>query len=158
MAGEIQSPYGVTGKNVYSLIRNSVGQIWNGSSFVTYNSSNFTDYDVPLTENGSSGTYIGDMPAGISSAGIYTIEARERIGGSPAQSDPVIAAGNIEWSGTAAVFQSGNSFTRIGSNGSGLTNVGSYIIGGGITSGSFSAENTGFGYFATGTVDRKSVV
>ena len=106
MAGEIQVPYGISGKNIYTIVRNSIGQVWNGTTFVSYNGSNFTDYDVLLTENGSSGTYIGDMPVGISSAGIYTIEARERISGSPAQSDPVIAAGNIEWTGTAISYQS----------------------------------------------------
>lgn len=115
MANEIQIPHGITGQTVYAVIRNSVGAIWNGSAFVSYNAINWTTYKVALTEettNGSDGYYKGDFPSGIVTAGIYNIEVRLQSGGSAAITDIVIGAGSIEWTGTSVVFTLGASDIR----------------------------------------------
>lgn len=103
MANEIQVPYGVTGATLYAVVGNSVAQIWRTtlSTFVTFNGAEWTDYDIPLTEQGTSGVYVGDFPA--ASAGVYGIVARVRAGGSPAQSDLIAGAGAVEWDGTAVL-------------------------------------------------------
>ena len=101
MAGEIQLALGQSGLTVYSVIRSSTGTVWNGSAFVSYNEANWTTYAVSLTEQGTSGYYVGDFPA--VSAGAYNVEARQRAGGSPAVTDAIIGSGVIQWSGTAVV-------------------------------------------------------
>lgn len=101
MAGEIQLPLGTSGVNIYAVVRNASGQVWNtvGAAFENYNAANWTDYDIALTEQGVSGYYVGNFPAAV--AGVYAIEARQRAGGSPAVSDSIVGGANLDWSGTA---------------------------------------------------------
>ena len=98
MSSELQVDYGVAGRTVYFLIRNMFGQIWNtaGNIFETYAAGSYTDYDVAATEQGASGFYAADMPTAVV-AGIYSVVAKDRAGGSPAQSDLSVGAGNYEW-------------------------------------------------------------
>lgn len=100
MASELQVDY-LSGKVVYFQVRNSVGQIYNtaGAAFEAYSTANIADYDIAGTEQGTaSAFYTGNMPS--VAAGIYSIVAKERIGGSPAESDISIGWGNLEWGGT----------------------------------------------------------
>lgn len=102
MAGEIIAPKGTIGGTAYAQVRNESGQIWNTSgtpAFEVYNAANVADYDIALTEQGASGTFVGNLPT--LPRGIYFIEARMRAGGSPAESDTVFAAGTIRWTGSA---------------------------------------------------------
>lgn len=100
MSSELQVDY-VTGKSVYFLVRNTTGSIWNGSSFVAYNASNYGDYDVVASEQGSSGYYVANMPG--AGAGVYEVVAKERVGGSPAESDLTVGTGEIQWTGSAVL-------------------------------------------------------
>lgn len=100
MANELQIPW-TTGSTVYFLLRNSVGQVWNGSSFVAYNSADYADYDIPATEQGTSGYFVGDMPA--VTAGVYYIVSKQQLGGSPAETDFNIGTGQIQWNGTVTL-------------------------------------------------------
>ena len=102
MANEIQVPYGVTGQTVYTIVRDSGGDVWNGTAFETYTSGNVGDYDTAAIEQGASGFYISSFPGSIS-AGVYSVTARDRSGLTPAESDPVIAQGSFHWDGTAEV-------------------------------------------------------
>lgn len=97
MANELQA-YTTTGLTVYSVLLNSVGQVWNGSTFVTINSANWTDYDIAMTE-ATAGIYLGDMPA--AAAGGYAYVAYEQAGASPAVTDTTPGDGYIEWNGSA---------------------------------------------------------
>lgn len=102
MAGELQVDFGTTGLNIYFQLRNSVGQIWNGSMFETYATANIATYNINATEQGTaSRLYVATMPT--STAGSYNIIAKVRSGGSPAETDVTIAEGEIEWSGTVVV-------------------------------------------------------
>lgn len=98
MASEIEFDY-TSGRTCYAQVRNSVGQIWNGASFEAYSAGNIGTYDIPATEQGSSGFYTAPMPA--VAAGVYNVLAREQIGGSPAESDLTIGVGQMDWSGSA---------------------------------------------------------
>ena len=101
MASEIQVSF-ETGKTIYSLVRNAVGQIWNGSAFEAYQTANYTTYDISMSEQGSaSGFYVGNFPAAI--AGVYDIVAKQQLGGGPAETDPTIAIGQLQWSGTVTL-------------------------------------------------------
>lgn len=100
MAAELQCDY-TTANNIYFLLRNSVGQIWNGASFGAYATGSYATYPIAATEQGTaSGFYTATMPT--STPGSYSVEAKLRAGGSPAETDLTVGAGNLEWSGTAA--------------------------------------------------------
>ena len=99
MASELQTDY-TTGKTIYFLLRNSVGAIWNGVSFVAYATVNLADYDILATEQGTaSGYYAANMP--VAAAGVYYAVAKERAGGAPAEADLTVGTGVIQWDGTA---------------------------------------------------------
>lgn len=99
MAAEIQFA-DTTGQTCYANLVNNVGEWWNtvGGAFEAFNAANWADYDLAATEFGTSGIYRANMPA--AAAGSYNLTARRRAGGSPAQSDPIVGDGGIEWSGT----------------------------------------------------------
>lgn len=104
MAGEIQLSY-ASSKSVYAVIRNKTASIWNVSgagAFVNYDNTVYASFVIQLSEQGASGYYAGTFPTAIS-AGIYSIVAKEQIGGSPSQADPTIAVGDLQWNG-ASVF------------------------------------------------------
>ena len=119
MASELQLAYGTTGSTLYAVVRNATGSVWNtaGAAFEAYSGANWTDYDVALTEQGSSGYYAGTFPAGITSAGVYPVEVRLRAGGSPAVTDTVVGTGVVEWDGSAVVrpFAGGSSLSELAS-------------------------------------------
>jgi len=105
MANEIQVAYSKSGVAVYVLIRNAVGQVWNtgSSAFESYLTANYASYKVLLSEQGSaSGFFAGNFPSAIT-GGVYSIVAKQQMGGSPAESDPTIATGDLEWSGTVTL-------------------------------------------------------
>lgn len=79
-----------TGFTLYAVIRNASDQVWNGTSFVTYNAVNWGTYAVTVTEQGATGLYVAALPTGITAEGIYLVEYQRRIGGSPAVSDPTV--------------------------------------------------------------------
>lgn len=99
MAGIIDVA-GQTGRTIYFVIRNSSGQVWNGSAFEAFNPSNWATYDVAATEQGTSGYYSATFPGGIM-AGKYSIVAHRQVGGSPATTDPVFGVGIYYWTGSA---------------------------------------------------------
>jgi hypothetical protein len=101
MANEIQFNGPGTGTTCYVLIRNNVGQIWNGTSFVAYATADYTTYDVAATEQGTaSNFFVSTFPSTIA-AGVYYVTAKRRVGGTEAESDPAVADGTIHWNGSA---------------------------------------------------------
>jgi hypothetical protein len=89
-----------------AVIRNSINEIWNtvGPNFESYVTANHLngDYEFPLTQQGIASkywTYAPSIPSDIP-PGVYTIQFFDRIGGSPAESDPVLGVDpNFEWDG-----------------------------------------------------------
>lgn len=99
LANEIYFSFS-TGKTAYILVRDRTGQIWNGASFVAYATANYSLYTVAATEQGTaSHGYAASFPTAIV-AGTYSVEARQQLGGSAAETDPTVATGNYEWNGT----------------------------------------------------------
>lgn len=102
---ELQADY-LSGKTVYYLLRNPVAQVWNGSSFVAYATADYANYVISATEQGtSSGYYTGTMPS--VAAGVYYLVAKERVGGSPAETDITVGTGAVQWDGSAVLPLSG---------------------------------------------------
>ena len=98
MASELQTDY-ISAKNIYFILRNSVGQAWNGSAFENYATANLATYKIAATEQGTaSGYYAANMPA--AAAGVYYAVAKEQAGGSAAESDITIGTGSLRWDGT----------------------------------------------------------
>ncbi len=106
MAGELQWRGPGTGRTCYALIRNRIAQIWSVSGgtggFDTYLAGSYTDYAIGATEQGGSNYYVASMPAAVP-PGVYSIEAHQQLAGTAAQTDPGIAAGDLQWNGTVAL-------------------------------------------------------
>ncbi len=105
MAGEIGT---VTsdGLSLYATIQAlNKSNFWtSGDTFETFNAAHWANYTtLAVTElTGSSGTYVASFPTVITTADEYTVVVRQKVGGSNAVTDPVIAIGTITWNGTAA--------------------------------------------------------
>lgn len=89
-----------TGFTLYAVIRKQ-GDPWNGSAFETFNSANWGNYDIALTEQGVTGYYRATFPAGITDVAKYTIVIHQQLSGSPATTDPVFGQGATPWDGSA---------------------------------------------------------
>ncbi len=67
------------------------------------------DYDIPVTESGSSGHYVGNFDPGASgniAAGRYKVAAYQQLGANPADTDlPAREKGEILWDGTSEIFK-----------------------------------------------------
>ena len=98
MAAIIQTFYS-SSATLYAHIRDSAGAVWNGSSFESYNASNWANYDVALSEDGTSGYYKVTFPGAIS-AGKYGLFIYSQTGGSPAEGDRPVGTGSIQFDGT----------------------------------------------------------
>lgn len=100
MANEITTTYSPN-SNLYFVVFDPAGLIWDGSIFVILNISNWNSYTVSLVENGTgSGVYDGTFPIGITTAGVYNVVAYEQKGVSPNISDsPPVSMGTISWDG-----------------------------------------------------------
>jgi hypothetical protein len=104
MAGEIAFDF-AQGQDCYVQIRNRTsGYIWNGTAFETYSqlSGNLASYPVAVTEQGSSAHYVGNFPAAIP-AGVYDVTAKTKVQVPYLEGDRVVAAGEIQWNGSAVV-------------------------------------------------------
>lgn len=102
MAGEIQLAYVETGADLYALVRNSIGEIWNtdDTAFESYDTNNITDYAIALTEQGTASTYyVGDMPA--VGDGIFSVVVYKQAGANPAEGDSPVGNGDIQFRGSA---------------------------------------------------------
>lgn len=100
MANEIRA-IGPSGNTLYAHVINSSSRRWNGSSFEAYASANYGNYTIVLTEDGSSGVYVGDFPSGITDSGTYEVIAYLQQGASAAEGDPIAWTGSIAWDGSS---------------------------------------------------------
>lgn len=105
MARELQVSLGKTGASVYAVIRNETsGFVWSTSggvsgAFEAFASGNWANYALGLVEQGISAYYLGNWPTAMG-PGIYAVEAREQLGGTPAQTDPRVAGNDQNWNGS----------------------------------------------------------
>jgi hypothetical protein len=106
MANEIQAQT-TAGKTLYAVIVNSVGQIYNGTTFVTIAGADWANYDYALTE-ATAGLYFATMPT--VTADLYTIAVYQRIGGAPATTDTLLDTQTLDWNGAGAVVAGAGSY------------------------------------------------
>lgn len=93
-----------SGNTVYAMLENTVGQVWNGSTFEAPASGNWGNYDIPMTEAATStGIFRADMPG--ASAGTYSYTIRLQAGGSPAVTDAVLGGTTqlFYWDGSSVL-------------------------------------------------------
>jgi len=93
---------GRTGETLYFHVRDSSGNIWNGSAFEAYAKANWATYDITLTEQDTSGVYTGTFPA--VSAGSYFIVSFQQVGSAPAPGDPAVGSKSGYWQGAGTDF------------------------------------------------------
>lgn len=101
MAGELQASF-VTGKTCYFLLRNRNAQISNVvvSGFSNYATAAYSGYPIGANEQGSaSAYYTGNIPVYVP-PGIYSAVLKQQIGANPAEGDPTVDVGDINWNGT----------------------------------------------------------
>lgn len=105
MANEIQYSWQANGTS-YALVRNTVGQIWSqsgGGGFGSYVSAAYADFVIQSTEQGtSSAYYVANMPSNVP-PGVYNVVAKGQVAVSPAETDPTVAVGDIEWTGSGVL-------------------------------------------------------
>lgn len=89
-----------TGSTVYAHILNASGQRWTGIIFENYAAGDYSNYSVSLTEQGSSGAFFADFSSAITISGGYEYLVYLQQGGSPAQGDPIIGTGKVNWGGS----------------------------------------------------------
>lgn len=100
MSGEIHVP-GPTANTCYVHIFNASGQRWNGSAYEDFSVGDYGNYDVPVTEDGATGIYRGDMPSGVP-AGRPDIVLFIQDGGAPANGDRYGGAQSLDWRGSSS--------------------------------------------------------
>jgi hypothetical protein len=100
MANEIQTQT-TTGSAVYCVIRNSAALVWNSTAFVTFADGSWSTYEVPLTEQGTSGFFTANFPALITTADTYSVELWSGTG---TESDQFVSGGSIQWNGSAVAY------------------------------------------------------
>lgn len=105
MANEIRAK-NKSGLTVYALLIRAVdGKIWNGTSFVSLLNANWSTYVIPMTEQGSTGIYFGNMPS--VGSGLYDAWVYQRVSGTPASSDFLVGQASIDWDGVKEASLSG---------------------------------------------------
>lgn len=101
--GEVQIGY-QTGQTLEFLVRDANARVWNtsgGGAFVNYSTTDYASYVISMTEQGTASSYYaGTFPTAIISGGTYAVEVKRRVGGSPAETDPRIGGGDLEWNGS----------------------------------------------------------
>lgn len=113
MSGELKTQ-GQTAETVYALLF-SGAQVFNtvSGAFEAYSTGSLGSYDIALTEQGSSGRFVGDMPSGVS-RGRYDVYFYVKEGASPAELDDFIGNLTLYWSGDAVVDDPGTIDTTVG--------------------------------------------
>jgi hypothetical protein len=105
VSGEIKFRGASPGQTNYFRILGSGNSVWSASGaggFGVYNATEWTDYAISATEQGSTNIYIGDVPLAVP-GGSYDIDARRQLAASPAVTDPSIAQGMVEWNGSMQI-------------------------------------------------------
>lgn len=96
----------------YARIRNPRTGYWfNGSTFEAFSSGNYSTYDVAMTREGSTVNIFADFPTAITQGGTFEWYVHRQVGGSPAETDPVINTGKTDWTGISSITSASGSMT-----------------------------------------------
>jgi hypothetical protein len=104
MANEIHVDY-ASGNTLYAVVRNGAGNVWHvaGQVFEAWGTGSRTadDYNMSLTDKSGS-RYVGNFDNNIPS-GRHTVQVFLQAGANPADSDNLVGANEIVWSGMGRV-------------------------------------------------------
>ena len=100
MANELSIRY-PTGSTLYAHLVDATGDVWSGAAFETPQDANWGNYDLAMSEAGTTGYYRVSMPG--AGAGSYSFLVYLQAGGAPATTDTAIGEGFIQWDGSAEV-------------------------------------------------------
>lgn len=103
MANELRCAAGKTGRTLYYSITNNAGMIYDGNTFVAFNSANYNNYVGLMVEQGSTGLYFANMPSNLNTSGYFLIIFRESIGGVYHMDDSWVGIQQLSWDGTTRV-------------------------------------------------------
>jgi hypothetical protein len=102
MANEIQILHDDAAETVYAIVRDMLGNWYHGTNPETFDSANWGDYDIPLsqvdvTSPPTTGNVAlqGTFPA--VAAGFYRLDTYARAGANPAQMDLLLASRLVYW-------------------------------------------------------------
>lgn len=95
---------------LYARIKNRAGLWWNGSTFEAYTAVNWSNYVIALTEEGNSGEYVADFPAGITTSGTYVWRVH-RTTTTAAEGDLTVNFGTTDWTGSSSIIGASGSMT-----------------------------------------------
>jgi hypothetical protein len=108
MANEI-SGVAATGNTAYAIVIRR-GQFFNGTTFEAYSSLNYGNYDIAMTEQGTSGIYFGTFPVLITASGTYEYVVKLQSNpGTYGEDDPIVNSGKIDWTGSSTATASAGS-------------------------------------------------
>jgi len=88
--------YVQSGLTVYAVIKDQSGNWFNGTSFETYNASDWATYAQAATEQSGSGNYQITVPAALTNAN-YSATFYSQSGGSPAITDITNVIGSLNF-------------------------------------------------------------
>ena len=106
MAGIIQIST-ASGFDHYAIVRDSTGNVWNGSAFAAFSAASWSTYVIALTEQGQCGYYKASFPPGIIAAGKYSVTIHQEQGDTPDPTDSVVGFGSMYWDGTSELSSFG---------------------------------------------------
>ena len=107
MANEIWCSWDSASTLYAFVIRKTDDFIWDvgDSAFEaigTWNDARAGECDIAMSATAGD-FHTVDFPSGITAAGVYRVEIRERAGGSPDTDDVPIAQGELHWDGSAEI-------------------------------------------------------
>lgn len=95
MANELFADDGLVSTK-YANVESLTGTIWNGSALVTYVTADIANYDIALSQRGSTTGYYGTMPATLPS-GVYRVKYFSQAAGSPSELDTMFHQEYLRW-------------------------------------------------------------
>jgi len=102
LANEVWYNY-TTGSTLYFGTFTAAGNVYlsNGESSETWGTGGRTAdaYDMAMAENGVGGHYVGSFDISITTPGTYPIVIYLQAGANPADTDLVLAVGEVYWNG-----------------------------------------------------------
>lgn len=106
MANEIYAKH-TSGKNLDAYVfKKTNDQVFDqtdgGDTFEVWADGNVLNYDIPMTDQGD-GFYTVDFPSVITTAAIYRVVVKLRVGANAAVGDTGLFQGPINWDGTAEI-------------------------------------------------------
>jgi len=98
LPSNIGVPHDLSAQNIYIIIRNAAQQVWNGTSFERYQSSDYHLYPIDAKEQGLASQFYGVILPTSLPTGDYSIAFYEQSGSAPGEGDTLIDyVDNFPW-------------------------------------------------------------